>query len=711
MSFEIVQSNTAQIALNQIGGAQGPAGPGGGGTTNASDITSGTLNDARLSTNVLRATAQTLTDPEKAQARSNVAAASVSQLLQEAAVGQMRPLENVVTVAESTNPRPTDIWGGYLWGIVINTGAVHRSTDMGVTWSTKIADFVTGTQGMLPTDDGEVVFHTTNAVYKTIGWTANPATCTYSSKATVTNTTHCAFLRWGFDGSSDGSKFIIVEYGVTPEFWDLSRKGFISVDGGDTFVQRWDSFTQHGEAENELTHIHGACYDEWRDRFWISEGHSNVAGLYFSDDDGVTWTEHTGDAPRNASPTTLTATKYGIVLGTDSGNGGVYLLPATTSQATANAEWIWNWRNEIAQEGVAGYAVRAHRDDETGLVFIGFLAVYAGIAAPIVCTDGLAASKVHTQADLLLNDEWTHVLSSGGKIAAAYTASGVRRVMRATCEYKRRSADISVLDTGNMLGGNSQNIKSIAIGATSKTGTGANCVAINGSTDTAAEKSFALGATVTGARTVGIGVGITTASADTVVIGDSAAAAGSLVVCIGADSSVQNANSTGVGYGVVIAAGHVQTTAVGSAITSGGALSTLVGYGTASKYWGTAIGHSANAGIGVAIGRDANANDAAEIGAVAIGRGAVAGSSSVALGTAANASSQGSVALGHAVTATATNQLQIGSVHIELGELGGDPAAPAADKARLFIKDNGSGKTQLCVRFATGPVQVLATEP
>lgn len=46
----------------------------------------------------------------------------------------------------------------------------------------------------------------------------------------------------------------------------------------------------------------------------------------------------------------------------------------------------------------------------------------------------------------------------------------------------------------------------------------------------------------------------------------------------------------------------------------------------------------------------------------------------------------------------------------EMIELGADPSAPAADKARLFLRDNGAGKTQLCVLFATGAVQVLATQ-
>lgn len=40
-----------------------------------------------------------------------------------------------------------------------------------------------------------------------------------------------------------------------------------------------------------------------------------------------------------------------------------------------------------------------------------------------------------------------------------------------------------------------------------------------------------------------------------------------------------------------------------------------------------------------------------------------------------------------------------------------DPAAPPANTARMFTRDNGSGKTQLCVRFNTGVVQVISTEP
>jgi hypothetical protein len=43
------------------------------------------------------------------------------------------------------------------------------------------------------------------------------------------------------------------------------------------------------------------------------------------------------------------------------------------------------------------------------------------------------------------------------------------------------------------------------------------------------------------------------------------------------------------------------------------------------------------------------------------------------------------------------------------GAEGTEPAAPLANGYRLFAEDDGSGNTQLKVRFETGPSQVLAT--
>lgn len=48
--------------------------------------------------------------------------------------------------------------------------------------------------------------------------------------------------------------------------------------------------------------------------------------------------------------------------------------------------------------------------------------------------------------------------------------------------------------------------------------------------------------------------------------------------------------------------------------------------------------------------------------------------------------------------------------YLEIGEIS-TPPDPPADKARLFTRDNGSGKTELCVKFPGGNVQVIAVEP
>jgi len=61
---------------------------------------------------------------------------------------------------------------------------------------------------------------------------------------------------------------------------------------------------------------------------------------------------------------------------------------------------------------------------------------------------------------------------------------------------------------------------------------------------------------------------------------------------------------------------------------------------------------------------------------------------------------------------TGALRMRMGECYLEMTEQsGGDPDAPGANRGRLYVKDNGAGKSQLCVRFNTGAVQVLATEP
>ncbi len=66
----------------------------------------------------------------------------------------------------------------------------------------------------------------------------------------------------------------------------------------------------------------------------------------------------------------------------------------------------------------------------------------------------------------------------------------------------------------------------------------------------------------------------------------------------------------------------------------------------------------------------------------------------------------GTAGFSDAVTFSSTAK---SSSYFDLEEIS-DPSNPPADTARIYARDNGSGKTQLCVIFPTGSALVIATE-
>lgn len=61
------------------------------------------------------------------------------------------------------------------------------------------------------------------------------------------------------------------------------------------------------------------------------------------------------------------------------------------------------------------------------------------------------------------------------------------------------------------------------------------------------------------------------------------------------------------------------------------------------------------------------------------------------------------------VDAAGNTRQPAGSYH-EMKERASDPVSPAADNLRLYARDNGSGATQMAVKFPSGAVSVLATD-
>ncbi len=149
--------------------------------------------------------------------------------------------------------------------------------------------------------------------------------------------------------------------------------------------------------------------------------------------------------------------------------------------------------------------------------------------------------------------------------------------------------------------------------------------------------------------------------------------------------------------------------------------SVFVGAGAGMDHVGTGFGDY-HTFVGRYAGHESNSIHSAYIGGFA-GQSAV-GSQHVAVGMYAGAATGSSfdncVAIGYQAKWTKSNQVVIGNSSIlETFFSGGclklvemtEPAAPSANTGVLYLKDNGSGKTQFCVRFPTGAVQVIATEP
>ena len=310
-------------------------------------------------------------------------------------------------------------------GRVGATSEIIASTDDGLTHTTLATVGISSIIGILPCADGEWLFVTgetgsTGGIWRSSGWAANPATATFTKVCTPSD--HAYFIRWGVDG--DGTKFIATEYATTAApGWAASRQVQISLNGGVTWATKYDTLDVHGEVNNADTHLHAGCYDPWEDRFWFSEGHRDSAGIYYSDDDGDTWTRMTGGMADtiDPTPTVMVATDDGIVCGTDSRPSGVLGIKRKANPADLTLDMLYQWQDETPP--LAGFAQRGFRDPATGLVYIGFNTEYEEYAV-VIAAGSASAAEVAWEAAPGIARVWSQIVTPNGVVLARMAHEG-----------------------------------------------------------------------------------------------------------------------------------------------------------------------------------------------------------------------------------------------------------------------------------------------
>ena len=639
------------------------------------------------------------------------------------------PLVNPVEKVEATAWLIQSI-NGIAYGYdLANPAKLLSSIDDGATWqlvSTLPAGVIIGLHINL---SGEMVAVTSAAIYVSTGWATNPATATWTSTATRTSnggTNPAAdFIASTWDAW--GNFILVAEY-VSPDRTN-SRYVRLSTDGGLTWANKFDLNTRYPGQES-LTHIHGVAIDPYHSttspRLWLTHGDGPL-GVFFSDDLGSTWTLIVGsDASGGVSPQmmTITAAPAGVVLTTDANSpDGVYRILRKPVPSTMALECIYRLAYTYSSGTLLGFGTRSWRDPKSGYIYMTWQTSSPSLTTPaptfLFVSDGARASLVWSSVNTAAAGETVIsdgvAVTSSGKVLIGYRAHGGTRYLVSADAPSRGGPSYADMNSGNVLDGTAVTRDAVAVGVESVArGLG---VMVGASAVQAASTQ----------KGVGVGVGVAVGEAS-VAVGYQAggATARTFGVAVGATSTLTDNESTAVGHG---ASSGVYSVAVGRAAIAGGGYQAAIGGGAAvhaSALGAVAIGYAATVpsdhDYATAIGTQAKAEGAA---ASAIGAGAEAtGQETTSIGRHANATSVHAVAIGVDAQAThydtvalgwasATSdpmQVAVGARHFEINE-SLDPPAPAANRARLYVRDNGSGKTQLCVRFPTGAVQVLAVEP
>ena len=155
--------------------------------------------------------------------------------------------------------------------------------------------------------------------------------------------------------------------------------------------------------------------------FYVIEGHQAGGGIYVSEDDGASWTkrysmadvEKRPTSSNPSQPTNIISTNDGLVLASDDSWAGLLGIPRIGPIASRKLALTWRWSTGYGSD-VLGFGNQAHRDPDTGIVYVVYRSTFA-LQPPIItggtATTGAKVWEWPTASEVTDNNETPHVRS------------------------------------------------------------------------------------------------------------------------------------------------------------------------------------------------------------------------------------------------------------------------------------------------------------
>lgn len=623
------------------------------------------------------------------------------------------PIANVVSSAVGDYAFAGQ-FNGLIWGIDRAAGSGLYYSEDGVDWTAYCSTPSTGgVYRVLAADDGEVLLAVgQRTLQRSTGFTSAPGSVTWDEVFDLADQADAVGNIEHFNLDGTGHKFIVTHYSAPWPGQNWPRYGWISLDGGLTWEIKYDTQDLHGSSGNH-GHMHGVTYDPWADTFYIIEGHGPNIGVYYSYDDGDNWHLIAPKVPYSNAPTVIIPTDNGLILGSDAEQQRGVLFIARPADRTNHEGMRVSFIHEVQETlltgangggdlGLIGFAGVGYRDPRTGIVYIGWHTSFCQHPF-ITASDGVYSSTIYVEEDEIgvdPNPVIGRIYVTKDDVIGFSVINGDGTTNKDVVASVQYGLDRSrLIDQGRMWGGNARGTlldqnSSVAVGPGS---------IVNGRQGVAIGEGAVAGTDNTTISSVAIGYGTRAEGSKAVAIGgvDTLANAAGSINIGGTISDEANGNNVRIGNDGDVGASAVS---IGHEAGSSGFGSVAVGAAAAGQ---TAVGFQAEGQTSVGYQAESSVNDSVAVGQLA----KATGNQAVAIGSQAETTHTHAIALGQGSVTTAADQLQIEDRHVEMFELASDPAAPATNALRFYGRDNGSGKTQFCVRFATGAVVVLGTEP